>query len=169
MLPVLILVTGANVVSPNFIQEQLSLAYVRAVVFRSGLSLSRPDVDDHGIDGTIVDPHRRGVNRVDFQLKSTTSYGTTASTVGYDLRVQNYNQLIVEDDVPGILILFIMPDDDDQWLLQDEEELCLRKCAYWVSLMGMARSSNSSTQRVSVPLVNIFDQNGLRNIFDQLI
>ena len=158
MLPVLILVTGANVVSPNFIQEQLSLAYVRAVVFRSGLSLSRPDVDDHGIDGTIVDPHRRGVNRVDFQLKSTTSYGTTASTVGYDLRVQNYNQLIVEDDVPGILILFIMPDDDDQWLLQDEEELCLRKCAYWVSLMGMARSSNSSTQRVSVPLVNIFDQ-----------
>ena len=169
MLPVLILATGASVVSPNFIQEQLSLAYVRAVVFRSGLRLSRPDVDDHGIDGTIVDPDRRGVNRVDFQLKSTASYGTTDTAVGYDLRVQNYNQLIIEDDVPRILILFIMPDDDGQWLLQDEEELCLRKCAYWVSLMGMLRSLNSSTQRVSVPLVNIFDQNGLRSIFDQLI
>ncbi len=56
---------------------------------------------------------------MDFQLKSTTSYGTTDTAVGYDLRVQNYNQLIIEDDAPRILILFIMPDDDGQWLLQD--------------------------------------------------
>ena len=155
--------------SPNFIQEQLSLSYVRAVTFRAGVSLSRPEVDDHGIDGTIVDPDRRGVNRVDFQLKATTQYEIRNDVVVYDLRVEDYNRLVIEDDVPRILILYVMPDDDSQWLVQSEEELCLRKCSYWMTLMGEARSRNSSTVRVSVPLANVFDQAGLRNMFRQLI
>ncbi len=155
--------------SPNFIQEQLSLAYVRTVTFSGGFRLYTPTVDDHGIDGTIVDPDRRGVNRVDFQLKATTSYEETETVLGYDLRIQNFNQLIVEDDVPRILILFVMPHDDSEWLSQSDEELCLRKCAYWVSLMGMTRSPNSSTVRVYVPVANVFDQDGLRNMFRQLL
>ena len=155
--------------SPNFIQEQLSRAYTRAVIFRAGFRLSSPEVDDHGIDGTVVDPNRRGVNRVDFQLKATTLYQIGNDAVVYDLRVEDYNRLIVDDDVPRILILFIMPSDDAQWLVQNEDELCLRKCAYWVSLMAMTRSPNSSTVRVYVPVANVFDQDGLRNIFRQLL
>ena len=87
----------------------------------------------------------------------------------YDLRVEDYNRLIVDDDVPRILILFIMPSDDAQWLVQNGDELCLRKCEYWVSLMAMTRSPNSSTVRVYVPGANVFDQDGLRNIFRQLL
>ena len=154
--------------SPNFIQEQLSRAYTRAVIFRASLRLSDPVVDDHGIDGTIVDPDRRGVNRVDFQLKASTLYQIGTDTITYDLRVEDYNRLIIADDVPRVLILFIMP-DDAQWLLQSEEELCLRTCAYWVSLMGMAPSPNSSTGRVYLPAANVFDQDGLRDIFRQLL
>ena len=155
--------------SPNFIQEQLSRAYARAVIFRAGFRLSSPVVDDHGIDGTVVDPDRRGVNRVDFQLKATTLYQISTDTVVYDLRVEDYNRLIVDDDVPRVLILFIMPNDDVQWLVQNEDELCLRKCAYWVSLMAMTRSANSSTVRVHVPTANVFDQDGLRNMFRRLL
>ena len=155
--------------SPNFIQEQLSRAYTRAVIFRAGFRLSNPKVDDHGIDGTIVDPDRRGVNRVDFQLKASTVYQIRNDAIAYDLRVEDYNRLIIEDDVPRVLILFIMPDDDAQWLIQSGDELCLRTCAYWVSLMGMTRSPNSSTARVHVPAANVFDQNGLQNIFRQLL
>lgn len=155
--------------SPNFIQEQLSRVYTRAVIFRAGFRLSDPVVDDHGIDGTIVDPDRRGVNRVDFQLKASTVYQIRNDTIAYDLRVEDYNRLIIEDDVPRVLILFIMPDDNVQWLFQSEDELCLRTCAYWVSLMAMARSPNSSTVRVHVPVANVFDQDGLQNIFRQLL
>ena len=155
--------------SPNFIQEQLSLSYVRSVIFRTGLRLSSPEVDDHGIDGTIVDPERRGINRVDFQLKATTRYEIGATAISYDLRVEDYNRLTLDDDVPRILILFIMPDDEEQWLAQSGDELCLRKCAYWVSLMGQPVSANSSTVRVSVPLENVFDQVGLQDMFRQLI
>ncbi len=155
--------------SPNFIQEQLSRAYVRAVIFRAGFRLSNPEVDDHGIDGTVVDPGRRGVNRVDFQLKATTVYQIRNAEIAYDLRVEDYNRLTIEDDVPRILILFIMPNDDTQWLIQSEDEPCLRQCARWVSLMGMSSSGNSSTVRVSVPVANVFDQNGLRDVFRQLL
>ena len=155
--------------SPNFIQEQLSWSYVRSVIFRTGLRLSIPEVDDHGIDGTITNPERRGINRVDFQLKATTRYGIGPTAISYDLRVEDYNRLTLDDDVPRVLILFIMPDDEGQWLAQNEDELCLRRCAYWVPLMGMSVSSNSSTVRVSVPLTNVFDQNGLHEMFRRLI
>lgn len=155
--------------SPNFIQEQLSWSYVRSVIFRTGLRLSIPVVDDHGIDGTITNPERRGINRVDFQLKATTRYGIGSTAISYDLRVEDYNRLTLDDDVPRVLILFIMPDDEEQWLAQSEDELCLRRCAYWVPLMGLSVSSNSSTVRVSVPLTNVFDQNGLHEMFRQLI
>ena len=155
--------------SPNFIQEQLSLSYLRSVIFRSGFRLSRPEVDDHGIDGTIVDPARRRINRVDFQVKATTRYAIGDAGISYDLRVEDFNRLIMDDDIPRVLILFIMPDDEEQWLAQSEDQLCLRKCAYWVSLMGQPFSRHSSTVRVTVPLTNLFDQNGLHDMFQQLI
>ena len=145
------------------------MAYTRAVIFRAGFRLSSPEVDDHGTDGTIVDPERRGVNRVDFQLKASTVYQIRADTISYDLRVEDYNRLIIADDVPRVLILFTMPDDNAQWLTQTEDELCLRKCAYWVSLMGTTRSRNSTTGRVHLPVANVFDQDGLRDMFRRLL
>ena len=154
-------------VSPNFMQEQLSFAYVRAVVFRSGFHLYEPVKDDHGIDGTIAS-YSRGMGRVDYQVKSTTHYATRNEEIVYQLRVEDYNRLITEDDLPRILILFIMPDDDSWWLSHSPEELCLRKCAYWVSLMGQPPSDNKSTVQVSVPLANVFSPEGLRDLFSRL-
>jgi len=152
--------------SPNFVQEQLSLSYARSVIYNAGFNLSRCEVDDHGIDGTIQS-YSRGRNRIDFQLKSTTDYGIRNGNVIYDLRVENYNQLIEADGVPQILILYLMPENNDLWLSQNSHEMCLRECAYWVSLMGNQPSSNSSTVRVEVPLADIFDRNGLRFMFLQ--
>ena len=136
--------------SPNFIQEQLSGAYVRAVIFRAGYRLDLPVVDDHGIDGT-VGSYSGGVNRVDFQLKSTTDYEIRDGFIIYDLRVEDYNRLVREADLPRVLVLFLMPADPGQWLAQTQEELCLRKCAYWVSLMGVFNGNGPLRQQVNRP------------------
>ncbi len=152
----------------NFIQEQLSVSYVRAVVFRTGFNLYRPEIDNHGIDGTIVNPAARGVNRVDYQLKATTRWQVNGDVILYDLRVEDYNRLVREDDVPRVLILFLMPNDEGQWLAQSREELCLRKCAFWADLMGKAPSANTSTVRVEVASADVFDGNGLLNMFSRL-
>ena len=155
--------------SPNFIQEQLSWAFVQAVIFRAGYRLSVPWVDDHGIDGT-VESYAGGINKVDFQLKATTDYEIRDGDIRYDLRVENYNQLVKDDGLPSVLILFTMPDDPSQWLGKSPEELCLRKCAYWVlvRLKGERPSGNVRTVRVSVPLNNVFDEDGLRDMFSWL-
>ena len=163
---------GQRGMSPNHIQEQLSLAYVRAAIFRYGYNLSRLEVDDHGIDGTIVaysrNRHLGNRNKIDFQLKATTVYDIRGANLIYDLPVDNYNVLI-ETGPPQVLILFAMPGDDALWLSQSHDEMSLRKCAYWVSLMGLARSGNSSTVRVSIPMSNMLDQDGLLDMFRQLI
>ena len=158
-----------SMISKNFIQEQLSLAYVKAVVFRSGFNMSEPAVDCYGIDGTIVDPPRNGVNRVDFQLKSTTQHTVRENEIAYDLRVKNYNRLVYEGGLPCVLILFVMPRDEAQWICHSEEKLCLRKCAYWVSLEGKPRSDHSSSVRVCAPRSQTFDPDGMRDMFDRLL
>lgn len=152
------------------IQKEMSEAYLRAVVFRVGFGLDEPK-NDRGIDGTIRDPNRlgRGIDRIDYQLKSTTRYEIRDANIIYDLRVENYNQLVIETDVPRVLILYLMPPDSDQWLSHSVDELILRKCAYWVSLMSMPRSPNSSTQRVEVPLANIFSHDELPGMLHSLL
>ncbi len=151
----------------NLVQEQLSLSYVQAVTYRAGWNLSVPRVDHRGIDGTLEAPVK-GMSKVDFQLKSTTVFETQGEYLVYDLRVENYNQLVAQDDVPRILILFVMPNDPDEWLSCSAEELCLRHCAYWVSLMGETRSTNASTHRVHVPLANLFHPDTLQTMFDHV-
>ena len=152
----------------NLIKEQLSVAYIHAVTARVGYELDIKSVDYRGIDGVIENPALSGVNRVDFQLKSSTDYEIRETEIAYDLRVENYNRLVQEKDIPRVLILFIMPKDDAEWLIQNPDELCLRKCAYWLSLMGEAPSTNTSQKRVSIPKANIFDVNGLPNLFAHL-
>ena len=147
----------------------MSESYLRAVVFRAGFNLNHSE-DDRGIDGTIKYPDRRGMDRIDYQLKSTTTrYEIRDANIIYDLRVENYNQLVIETDVPRVLILYLMPPDSDQWLSHSVDELILRKCAYWVSLMGMLPSRNSSTQRVEVPLANIFSHDELPGMLHSLV
>ena len=155
-------------VSRNFDQEQLSWAYLRAVVHSAtGYRIYTPDIDDHRIDGSIKSVDR-GINQVDFQLNSTTRFQVRNGVILYDLRVENYNDLIREDDLPRVLILYLMPDDEDEWVVQSKDELCLRYCAYWVFLMGQSRSGNVSTERVSIPTANMLDIAGLRNMFNSI-
>ena len=136
--------------APNLIQEQLSWAYVRAVAYRAGWHLHRSEVDDHGIDGTL-EARVAGINRVDFQLKATTRYDIQGGSIAYDLRVENYNRLIATDDLPRVLILFLMPEDPAQWLSHTVDELCLRQCAFWASLMGLPISRNASDPSGACP------------------
>ena len=135
--------------TPNHIQEQLSLAYVKAVVYRAGFNFSKISVDDHKIDGTIQS-YSNGVNRVDFQLKATTDFTVRDGSIAYDLEVRTYNLLVEQEGIPAVLILYVMPKDSDQWLEQSEEQMHLRNAAYWHSLEG---NPDPQTGRRSVSML----------------
>ena len=144
------------------------MAYVRAVIYRAGFNLQRLERDDHGIDGTIKS-YATGMNRVDFQLKASYDYTATDDHIVYKLDVGNYNVLVDAEGVPAVLVLFAMPRDNQLWLEQDEQELRLRHCSYWMDFEGLERSANARSRTVYVPRANVFDVDAVSVMFRQLI
>ena len=154
-------------------QEALSRAYVQAVAAQAGVLSSRPD-PDYGIDLSLravnVDNHRHSDSsvQIDLQLRSTTRGSVTTTGVTYDLAVDTYNYLRkVSAGCPRLLIVYIMPEDEGEWLSQSPDELCLRHCAYWLSVEGAPATPATSTIRISIPLANVFSVDALKALLQQ--
>jgi hypothetical protein len=153
-------------------QEDLSLAYLLAVVARSGMTFDLPK-RDFGIDGTICQIANRkgrlvpsGV-RLDVQLKSSTNATVERDSIRYELEVRAH--AILRDDsaeCPRILILLLLPRDEAEWIDQDEERLIMRKCAYWVSLRGYPPTKNQKSITIHIPRRNLFGVENLRGVMD---
>ena len=94
--------------------------------------------------------------RVDFQAKSMTRDVLGDDALHFPLPVKNYNDLRADTRTPRILIVLLMPDDVARWVAQSEEELCLRHCAYWLSLEDQPATANTSSVTVQIPTTNIF-------------
>lgn len=140
--------------------ELFSLAYIRAVAAQAGYQVTRPETDT-GIDGTFVgDVSPRP--RIDFQAKSTAVDIRGDAHLRFPLSARNYD--ILRDTAfssPRILIVVLMPRERDEWLHQSENELCLRRCAYWLSLAGEPAVSNTTSVTVHIPTVNVFSSEQL--------
>ena len=66
--------------------------------------------------------------------------------------------------VPRILVVFVMPADPATWVIMSEEELILRRCAYWCSLLGLPDSQNEKYQQVRIDRRNVFTGEVLRSL-----
>ena len=56
--------------------------------------------------------------------------------------------------MPSILGLFVLPEDENEWVNWDESELLLRGQMFWISLQGNPESSNSGSVSVKIPKSN---------------
>ena len=144
------------VIAPNLQMEQLSLAYVRAVAANVGYQVTRPAIDNDSIDGILMARFGRRPE-IHFQAKATTQSILQGGTISFPLPIKNYNELIPPTKNPRILIILLMPREQSDWLRQTTNELCLRRCAYWISLEGWPSSSNKSTVTIPIPVQNVFD------------
>lgn len=148
----------------------MSRAYVQAIAGRCGLSCSLRDFD-YGIDVTLHDIRRRGHRHMesgfnlDVQAKSTTTRNLTPTDVVYDLEVKNYDDLRdPQVGCPRILVLLVLPEDEEQWTEQTEDHLLLRHVAYWLSLQGQGPTRNQKTVRVLLPRANLFSVQALETL-----
>ena len=141
--------------TPNWQMEQLSLAYIRTVAAKAGFQVTRPELDIDSVDGVLMANFGQRP-RVDFQAKSTTRNVLRDEALHFPLPLKNYNDLRADTRTPRILIVLLMPDDDARWVTQSEEELCLRHCAYWLSLESHTATANTSNITVQIPTANIF-------------
>ena len=155
--------------SDNDVKEQLSYAYLHAIASRAYFGCDRPTVDRDSVDATVSaresltsDSLLRSP-RLDFQLKATALPPLVGEAFSFELKLKNYDDLRAEGrHIPLLLAVFIMPDDETQWLTFSEEALIMRRCAYWSNIRGYAPSGNTATQTVTVMRNNILTPQTLR-------
>jgi hypothetical protein len=156
-------------------KEEFSYAYISAVVSVAGYSFQiapRP-LDLVGVDVTItglVLPGSRRRTRLDLQLKCTSQDLLDNEGIRYPLEIKNYNELRNTnlDDDPLLLVVVLVPEKVEDWLQQTETELCLKRCAYWVSLRGQASSTNQSNVTVYLPRQNVFSVDALKTLMQRI-
>lgn len=155
-------------------QEDLGQAYVRAVIAKAGFNLSS-DNHDYGYDGTVKDVVNRGGRYVntgfgfDYQLKSSSNVTFNGDHLVYDLESKNYNDLTDEEGLfPKVLILFVLPKDEAEWLTVTSDEMILKRCAWWCSLKGLPQTGNNSTKRISIPINQIFTPSAAIEIMEKV-
>jgi len=159
----------------NSQKEEFSYAYIYAVASTAGHSfqLTSRQLDREGIDVMIAGGTEGGglveYPRLDLQIKCTSVDVLGDDFITYPLEIKSYNDLRREHLlVPRILVVVLVPDDIEQWLHQSSVELCMRHCAYWVSLRGEPATENKKTVTVYLPCENVFAVNSLKRLM-QLI
>ena len=158
----------------NTQKEDFSYAYIYTVTAAAGYSLQTATrrLDDSGIDATITVPGKIGSKRLprfDIQIKSTSQDILKEQSIKYRLSAKNYDELSDEDPfVPQLLIVVLIPKDVNEWLSQSEESLCIKKCAYWLSLRGQPQKEEQLTITVEIPRQNIFSPDALKIIMERI-
>ncbi len=155
-------------------QESLSRAYIQAIAARCGLNCSFRAFD-YGIDVTLHEIQQRdgryvetGFN-LDIQAKSTYAATLNDTHVLYDLDVKTYDDLRDPNvGTPRILVLLVQPETEGEWTNETEEELRVRRCAYWLSIKGREPTTNTSTIRILIPKANRFSIESLQGMIERV-
>lgn len=129
-------------------QGSYAEAYVNAICWAAGFICTRPHLDSGhkidfmvsaaGSDSTSKDP------RVDIQVKSTyqdrLANGNSKFTFDKPLHdwARKPEQLLL---APRLVVLVQVPPDPADWMIQSDDELSSKHCAYWVSLRGQPEIS----------------------------
>lgn len=155
-------------------QEALSRAYVRAVAAMAGVICTEPE-QDYGVDLCLRRVRHRGNrhadagSQVDLQLRSTTKFVDEENHFKYDLDVVTFDDLRLEgDNVPRFLVVLRLPAEEGSWLEQSIEQLILRRCAYWVSLVAQKATSSTTTTRITIPKSNVFSVEAIGQLLDSV-
>ena len=150
----------------NAQMERFSLSYVEAVASQAGYHITQPRVDHDSVDGVLIADFGRRP-RIEFQAKATRKDIIRGATANFPLSMKNYTDLRLDVKNPRILIVLLMPEEKLHWLKQTQEELCLRHCAYWMSLEGQPDKPNTSSVTVQVPIANIFNSKQLIDLMQK--
>jgi hypothetical protein len=148
-------------------EEQLSLAYVHAVAAAACYVVAARNLDRDGIDIQI---QAGGDMRpcLDIQIKATVNLGPAQNGVfRYPLKKRNYDLLLLEVMVPRILVVLELPKNEREWVNVTSEQLILRRCAWWTSLVGQPETKNKESVTVSIQNDRRFDVDGLQTLMER--
>ena len=149
-------------------EESLSKAYAHAVAARAGYTTA---VYEHDMDGVDIRIQAGCAMRpaIELQLKATINLGVPDNE-GYfhfPLRRRNYDNLIIATQTPRYLVVLDLPREESEWMAISDQELILRRRAYWLDLLGEDETENQTSVTVRIPQFNVFDVDSLRDLMEQ--
>jgi hypothetical protein len=154
-------------------KQQLSIAYLHAVVSAAGFACSIPCVDDDSVDRIIAARGKiEGIlasPRIDVQLKSMVREPLKAAerSLAYRLKTKNYDELRGVRMVPRLLVVLLLPRDPGQWVEQSHRRMLSRYAAYYASLADLPDRGNVSTISVRLSRRSLFSVANLRRLMAQ--
>lgn len=163
----------------NTVEEELSLAYLHAVCARAGVTCIKAEraLDNDGIDAILKArfpaaryPQMEDVY-LEVQMKATKKQPADDGVkLSYWLdSTQRYEVLRRESrQLARVLVVLFLPDNADDWLVHSEEELVLRRCAYWASLRGAMATTNATGTTVKLPKVQCWSPANLQTLMTDL-
>lgn len=156
------------------IESELSYAYLHAVASKAGFACQ---VTNRLSDKSSIDAEVRVLERmtndsiltdfmIDIQLKATyKKLNINNKNYSFSLPINQYDNLRAEGSSnQKLLVVLSLPTDESEWLSCNEEELVLKRCAYWVSLRGARTIDNSTSITIYIPKANLFSHESLREI-----
>jgi hypothetical protein len=66
------------------------------------------------------------------------------------------------------LLVLLLPENPAEWLETSEECMISRRCAYWLSLLGMPETSNTRSVSVRLPRAQRFDVEQLQGLMQRV-
>ncbi|MCY3627486.1 MAG: DUF4365 domain-containing protein [Gammaproteobacteria bacterium] len=135
-------------------QEELSYVYVHALATRAGYTTVRPQIDFDSVDMKISSDSNQGMRpQLDIQLKATTRLGKPREQgIPFRIKQKNYNDLCINTQVPRLLVVLDMP-EEDKWMTVTDQKLILRRRAYWLSLQNKKhKQTEQKTTTVYIPV-----------------
>jgi hypothetical protein len=149
------------------IEEAISSAYAHAVAAAAGVVIALRHFDRDGIDITF---ETGGGQRpkLDAQLKATVNLRKNREgMLRYACPRKNYDNLRIPTQVPRILVVLHLPPNKQEWVECTAENLILRNCAYWTTLLGAPETENQCSVTIDLPPTNRFDVDGLKELMEK--
>lgn len=159
--------------TPEQQKEEISKAYVHAVAAACGYTVGSWSQDAQCIDVTLAAPGAVGLGtledpQVNLQLKCTSSPNAIkADHIAWQLEKARYDRLRARAQVPKLLVVLELHQDESQWFEHTVEHLLIRRCAYWLTMTGMPAIEDQESKTVHVPKTQVFSPTGLKVIMEK--
>lgn len=161
------------------IKEQLSNRFNGILNANKGFVVAIPELD-LGIDYQYKRPttyttlqcktrYTYVIRYIDLQLKATSAKSIIDEPhiLNFGLEVKSFNDLVerqIYRSASLLLILFILPNDQNLWVDIYHTDIRLRKHAYWFKpLVGSLLTNNGSSIRIEIPNANMLEIDCLDN------
>jgi hypothetical protein len=165
-------------ITDNHRKEALNRAYIYGLAAKMGYIISQDDFD-YGFDGAFYDVEKlkngkylKNTTPLHYQLKASASRKITRITkdhFSYRMDQEAYNKLVElnKNSYYGcLLIIYYLPENENDWISITENSLTLKECCYWTVIKSKNKSKKDKV--ITIPKNQILDEKSLFNLMEKV-